>query len=115
MKDAGLPITLIVVGLIWLLWYLGWMPDRDWVIGLGFVAGGIAVLVLDGFTKNSVVIGPFLVAIGLAWLAHDQYRLSWSIIVPLMLVLLGVLMLVARSPSIPDRRRGKANEAGPRP
>jgi len=57
-----------------------------------------------------VVIGPFLVAIGLSWLAHDQYRVSWSIIVPLMLILLGVLMLVARNPAIPDRRRSKSNE-----
>ena len=55
MKDAALPITLIVVGVVWLVWYLGWMPDKDWVIGLGFIAGGIAVLVLDGFTRNSVV------------------------------------------------------------
>ena len=104
MRDAALPITLIAVGLVWLLWYQGWMPDKDWVIAIGFIAAGVAVLVLDGLTKNSVVMGPFLIAIGIAWVIHDRYRTSYSLIVPAMLVILGVLMLVARSPSIPERR-----------
>ncbi len=104
MRDAALPITLIVVGLVWLLWYQGWLPDKDWVIAIGFIAAGVAVLVLDGFTKTSVVMGPFLIAIGIAWIVHDRYRTSYGVIVPAMLVILGALMLVARSPSIPERR-----------
>ena len=104
MRDAALPITLIVVGLVWLLWYQGWLPDKDWVIAIGFIAAGIAVLALDGFTKTSVVMGPFLVAIGVAWIVHDRYRTSYGVIVPAMLVILGALMLVARSPAIPERR-----------
>lgn len=104
MRDAALPITLIVVGLVWLLWYQGWLPDKDWVIAIGFIAAGVAVLLLDGLTKNSVVMGPFLIAIGISWVIHDRYRTSYSLIVPAMLVILGVLMLVARSPSIPERR-----------
>lgn len=110
MKDAGLPITLIVLGVIWLVWHLGWFPDKDWLIGLGFIAGGITVLVMDGITRNSVVTGPFLVAIGLAWLARDQYRVSWSLILPLLLILLGALMLLARLPSIPEGRKDKPAE-----
>lgn len=104
MREAALPITLIVVGLVWLLWYQGWLPDKDWVIAIGFIAAGIAVLALDGFTKTSVVMGPFLIAIGIAWIVHDRYRTSYGVIVPAMLVILGALMLVARSPSIPERR-----------
>ncbi len=57
MRDAALPVTLIVVGAIWLVWYLGWLPDKDWVIGLGFIAGGVAVLAIEGFTRTSVVTG----------------------------------------------------------
>ncbi len=104
MRDAALPITLIVVGVLWLLWYQGWLPDRDWVIAIGFIAAGVVVLTLDGITKNSVVMGPFLIAIGIAWIVHDRYRTSYALIVPTMLVILGVLMLVARSPAIPERR-----------
>jgi hypothetical protein len=104
MKDAALPITLIVVGLIWLAWYLGWFRDVDWLISLGFIAGGIAVMAIDRITKSSIVVGPLLIAIGVAWIVHDRYRVSWGLMIPLLLVLAGALMLIARSPAIPERR-----------
>ena len=104
MRDASLPVTLIVVGLGWLLWEFRLFPDVDWIIGLGFIIGGIAVMVLDGVNKNSIVIGPFLIAAGIAWLAHDRYGIHWRFIIPAMLVLLGGLMLAARSPKVPERR-----------
>jgi hypothetical protein len=110
MKDASLPITLIVVGAAWLLWYFRLFPDIDWIIAGGLAAGGIAILVLDRITKTSVVTGPFLIAAGIAWVLHDRWRVSWFALVPALLILLGVLMLVARHPSIPDtsRRSGRA-------
>ena len=40
MKDASLPVTLIVVGLGWLLWEFRLFPDVDWIISLGFIAAG---------------------------------------------------------------------------
>lgn len=109
MRDASLPVTLIVVGLGWLLWEFRLFPDVDWIIGLGFIAGGIAVMAIDGVNKNSVVIGPFLVAIGIAWLAHDRYGIHWRLLIPVMLVLLGALMLVARSPKVPERGTGASD------
>lgn len=104
MRDVALPITLIGVGLVWLLWYQGWLPEREWVIAIGFFAAGVLVLALDGVTKSSVVMGPFLMAIGGAWVFHDRYRTGYAVIVPSMLIVLGVLMLIARSPAIPQRR-----------
>ena len=104
MKDASIPVTLIAVGLGWLLWELRLFPDVDWIISLGFIAAGVAVMVIDGINKNSVVIGPFLIAIGLAWLVHDRYGTHWRYIIPFMLVLLGILMLIARGGRIPERR-----------
>jgi len=104
MRDASLPVTLIVVGIGWLLWEFRLFPDIDWVIGLGFIVAGIAVMAIDGFNKNSVVVGPFLIAIGIAWLAHDRYGTPWRYIVPAMLVLLGALMLIARSAHVRERR-----------
>ncbi|MGE5170625.1 MAG: hypothetical protein ACM3JC_09665 [Rudaea sp.] len=106
MRDASLPVTLIVVGLGWLMWEFRLFPDIDWIIGLGFIVGGIAVLALDGINKNSVVIGPFLIAVGVAWLVHDRYGTHWRFIVPVMLVFLGALMLGARSSKVPERRGG---------
>jgi hypothetical protein len=108
MRDAGLPVTLIVVGLLWLVWYFGWFPDVDWVIAAGLAIGGVAVMFFDGITKSSVVIGPFMIASGVAWALHDRYRVSWAILIPSMLVLLGILMLLARNPQIPVTRKGIA-------
>ena len=105
MRNASLPITLIVVGVAWLLWYYRLFPDIDWIIAAGLVAGGIAIFVLDGLTKTSVVTGPFLIAAGIAWTLHDRARVSWFVLLPALLIILGVLMLVARSPKIPESRR----------
>ena len=104
MRDASLPVTLIVVGIGWLLWEFRLFPDVDWIIGLGFIVAGIAVVAIDGINKNSVVVGPFLIAIGVAWLAHDRYGTHGRYIVPALLVLLGLLMLIARNPRVPERR-----------
>ena len=43
---------------------------------------------------------------GVAWWLHDRYHWRWSLLVPILLIVIGVLMLVARNPSIPDRRGG---------
>ena len=104
MKDASIPVTLIAVGLGWLLWEFRLFPDVDWIISLAFIAAGVAVMGIDGINKNSVVIGPFLIAIGIAWFMHDRYGTHWRYIVPTMLVLLGALMLIARSAKVPERR-----------
>jgi hypothetical protein len=104
MRDAGLPITLIVVGSAWLLWYFRLFPDIDWIIAAGLILGGIAILVLDGVTKNSIVAGPILIASGIAWALHDRWHVTWFVLLPTLLVLLGVLMLIARRANIPERR-----------
>ena len=104
MRDAGLPITLIIVGSAWLLWYFRLFPDIDWIIAAGLVLGGIAILFLDGITKNSIVTGPILIASGIAWALHDRWDVTWLVLFPMLLVLLGVLMLIARRANIPERR-----------
>jgi hypothetical protein len=104
MRNAGLPITLIVVGSAWLLWHFRLFPDLDWVIAAALVAAGIAVLFLDGITKSSVVSGPILIASGIAWGLHEEWRVTWSVLLPSLLVVLGLLMLIARRDAIPERR-----------
>jgi hypothetical protein len=108
MRDAALPITLIVVGLAWLAWQFGWFPDKDWIIAMAFVIAGVAVLVFDRITKSSIVVGPFLIGVGIAWALHERYWVRWSVLIPSLLVWLGVLMLVARNPRIPVRRASGA-------
>jgi len=104
MRNASLPITLIVLGAAGLIWYFGWLPDVESLTALGFVVGGVLVLAMDRVTKSSIVLGPALIAVGLGIWLHDAYRVRWSLLVPLFLILLGALMLVARDPRIPERR-----------
>ena len=113
MRDAGLPVTLIVLGLLGLAWYFRVFPDLDWVIAVALVAGGVAVMAFDGITKSSVVIGPVLIAVGIAWWAHEFRGVSWRALIPALLVLTGALMLAARHPAIPERRTKRAPPVGP--
>ena len=108
MRDAGLPITLIVLGCVGIAWYLRLFPDLDWVVAIALVAGGVAILLFDGLTKSTVVLGPLLIAAGLAWWAHEFQGVSWRLLIPALLVLAGVLMLGARHPRLPEKRTPKA-------
>jgi hypothetical protein len=104
MKDAALPVVLIVLGGAWLLNSLHWLPEVHWLWILGLAGAGIAILALDGITKSSIVAGPLLLLAGLLSFCRQYYALGWRFIIPLMLIAAGVLMLIARSPSIPESR-----------
>ena len=108
MRNATLPITLILIGVVWLLVHFKLVPDRNWLIAVGLIAGGISVLVCDGITKSSVVTGPMMMATGSAWWLHNDSDLGWSVLLPSLLICLGVLMLVARLDAVPEQRPGKA-------
>ncbi len=104
MRGAGLPIVLIVLGGGWLLNSLHWLPDVQWLWIFGLAGAGLAILLLDGFTKSSVVSGPLLILAGLMAFLRMYHNLGWRFIIPIMLICWGVTMLIARSPSIPASR-----------
>lgn len=112
MKDATLPVILIILGLAWLLNSLDWLPEVHWIWILGLAGAGVAIMVMDGVTKSSVVAGPLLIIAGGMSFARQYYELGWRFIIPVMLISAGVLMLVARSESIPESRN--FNRGGPR-
>ena len=104
MRNAATPITLIIVGILGSHLVLRMAPGLRFDHGIALVLGGVAILVMDGITKSSVVLGPTLIAVGIAWWLHDQYRLRWTLLVSALLIVIGVLMLIARQPGIPDKR-----------
>lgn len=104
MKDALFPVVLIVLGVTWLLNSLDWLPDVHWLWILGLVGAGVAILVLDGITKSSIVAGPMLILAGFLSFCRQYYALGWRFIIPVMLIAAGVFMLVARSPAVPESR-----------
>ena len=104
MRNTATPVTLIIIGVLGLVWYFGWLPDFDSITAIALIAGGVAILVMDGITKNSVVLGPSLIAVGIAWWLHDHYRMRWTLLVSALLIVIGGLMLLARRPEIPEKR-----------
>jgi hypothetical protein len=102
-KPGGvwLPIALIVIGSGWLMHRLDIFPSVNWIVILALLFAGVAVLLLEGVNKSTVVIGPMLIAGGATTFLQQHYDLSRSIQIPVLLILCGVLMLLARSSQIP--------------
>jgi hypothetical protein len=96
-----IPILLIAFGVGWLLTTLGIGAGVDWIWTLCVAAVGILTFVAGGLNKVTIVVGPFcLLAAGLS-LLRQTGRLSVDVEVPILVILAGVLLLVARLPSIP--------------
>ncbi len=107
MRDATLPVLLIVGGFALLAWNFGWIPDWNTLIAIAFVCAGIAVMVFDGITKKSLVAGPILIAVGLGW--YGYFELGWRsrLVIPTVMIFSGFMMLIARfAPIAESKERG---------
>jgi len=100
-KTLIIPILLITLGVGWLLTTLGIVPRIDWVWTLGLGLVGILVFVVGGFDKVTVAIGPFFLIASILSVLRQTGRLAMNIEVPVLVIAAGVLLLVARSNSIP--------------
>lgn len=96
-----LPILLITVGSGWLLTTLGVAPGVDWIWTLSLAIVGFLTFVVGGFDKITAVIGPFMIAASCLSLLRQTDRLSLDIEIPILVILAGVLVLIARLPAIP--------------
>lgn len=96
-----IPILLITVGVGWLLTVLNVTPGIDWVWTLGLAVIGLMAFVLGGFDKFTVVAGPFFLAASFLSVLRQTDRLHVNTEVPILVILAGVLLLVARIPTIP--------------
>jgi membrane-bound ClpP family serine protease len=113
MKDIILPILLITVGAAWLAHNMQWLPDISWFWIIGCFVAGIAIFAVEGVTKSSVVAAPMLMLLGLFSLLRQLFGVSWGVQMPVLLMVLGACLIVARLPAIPDRRRNQAKTAPP--
>jgi hypothetical protein len=100
-KSLLIPILLICLGVGWLLTTLKVAPGIDWVWTLGLAVVGLLTFVVGGFDKVTVVIGPFFVAASCLSILRQTERLQVDVEVPILVVLAGCLLLVARSPAVP--------------
>ncbi|MBP7582380.1 hypothetical protein [Vogesella sp. XCS3] len=104
-SSAFQPLILIVLGLLWFLKSSALLPDTTTLLALLLAASGVVLLVVDGLTKSTVVTAPMLMYAGVAVYLFDEDKLRLSHMLSLGMILLGLLMLIARSERIPERRQ----------
>jgi hypothetical protein len=85
-----LSILIITVGVGWLLTAQGVGP------GIGF----LTFVLSGGFDKVSVVLGPFFIVASFLSILRQRGQLRVDTEVPILVILVGVLMLVARLPGV---------------
>jgi hypothetical protein len=100
-KTLLLPILLITVGTGWLLTTLGVAPGVDWIWTLGLGIIGLMTFVVGGFDKVTAVVGPFLIIASCLSLLRQTGRLHVDVEVPILVIIAGALVLVARVSAIP--------------
>jgi hypothetical protein len=100
-KTLLLPVLLIVVGTGWLLTTMGIAPQIDWIWTLGLATAGLLAFVIGGFDKTTFVAGTFFIAASFLSLLRQTGRVSIDIEVPILVILCGILLLIARHPVIP--------------
>ena len=103
------PLFLIVAGSLWFLRATDILPPTATLIGAALAVFGIAVLVMDGINKQSVVSGPILVYTGMAVYVYNAYLIGLSPLIAAGMVILGCLLLLARSDVIPEKMHKSAD------
>lgn len=94
------PILLIGVGVGWLLTTLNITPGINWVWTLSLAVVGVVAFVV-GFDKLTFVAGSFFIAASCLSLLRQTDRLNPDVEVPILVIVGGVLLLIARHPVIP--------------
>ena len=100
-RTLVIPIVIITVGVGWLLTTLGFAPGIDWIWTLGLAVCGVVTFAAGGWNKVTFVIGFFFIAASVLSVLRQTGRLTLNVEVPVLVILIGVLLLVARSPALP--------------
>lgn len=104
-RNATFPVLLITAGLLWFLHSTELLPSTRSLLAIGLAVAGGAMLLLDGLNKSTLVTCPMLMYAGLAVYGLDHFALPFSVWASCGMVLLGLLLLAARSRTVPERGR----------
>lgn len=96
-----IPVLLITIGTGWLLSTLGIVPGINWIWTLGLAMVGVLTLAIGGLDKVTVVVAPFFIVSSCISVLRQTGRLHLDVEVPILVILLGVLLWIARMPTIP--------------
>jgi hypothetical protein len=100
-----LSILIMTIGVGWLLTGQRIGPGIDWVwtLSLG-VVGILSFVISGGVDKVSVVVGPFLIVSSFLSILRQRGDLEPDTEVPILVILFGALLLIARMPWVPTPR-----------
>lgn len=104
-RNATFPVLLITAGLLWFLHSTALLPNAHSLVAIGLAVAGGAMLLLDGLNKSTLVATPMLGFAALAVYGLDRFGLPFSVWASCGMVLLGLLLLAARSSAVPERSR----------
>jgi hypothetical protein len=99
-----LGILLVGLGGGWLLSSLGFIPSVDWAWSIGLAVVGVLAVALSGFDKVSVVVGGFFLLASVLSVLRQIGSMSIDVEMPSLVIAAGLLVLIARSDSIPTPR-----------
>ena len=100
-KSLVISLLTITVGVGWLLTAKGVAPQINWVWTLGMSVCGVLMFALMGFDKLSFVLGVFFLVCSLMSVLRQQGVLLVETEAPVLVIVAGVLLLVARSRKVP--------------
>jgi len=100
-KSLVVSLLMITVGVGWLLMARGVAPQVNWVWTLGLAVCGVLVFATNGFDKFSLVVGMFFLVGSLISLLRQQSLLLVQAEAPILVIVAGTLLLLARSKRVP--------------
>ncbi|MCA9019199.1 MAG: hypothetical protein KDA74_03590 [Planctomycetaceae bacterium] len=100
-KTLVLPLLIICIGTGWLLTTLGIVPNINWIWTLGLAGIGILSFAVSGIDKSTVLTGPFFIIASCLSVMRQTGRITLDVEVPILVIVVGCLLLIARSKKIP--------------
>lgn len=96
-----LGVLMLAIGGGWLLTNLEVAPKIDWAWSLALFVIGLLAFLVSGLDKMSLVVGSLFLIAGVMSTARQLGWLSPNLETPLLVMLTGGLILLARMPVIP--------------
>ncbi len=100
-KSLVISLLTITVGVGWLMASKGIATHINWVWTLGMAVCGVLMFVLMGFDKLSFVLGTFFLVCSAMSVLRQQGTLLVETEAPVLVIVAGVLLLLARSKRVP--------------
>lgn len=88
-------LTLIGVGIGWLLAALGYLPEINWIWVLGLMALGVLSLGIGGLNRATFVISGFFFCASIGSILRQTGKMSLNVEIPSLVIAAGVLTLVS--------------------